>query len=168
MATVVAFPRTRTVYLGLGSNLGDRAAAIAAALRALSGRRILRDMCVSPIYETEAVAVDPQPAYLNAVVRGETNMPAAAVLANCLEIENLLGRVRPRDRPKAPRTIDIDLLLYGAEVIDTRALKVPHPALLERPFVLIPLADVALPGLVHPITGVALTIAAPSPAVHRR
>jgi 2-amino-4-hydroxy-6-hydroxymethyldihydropteridine diphosphokinase len=160
-------PTPDIVYLGLGANLGDRGRTIAAAVRALAERRILYALCVSPIYETKAVAPDPQPMYLNAVVRGETHMSAAEVLSSCLEIERALGRVRPSGRPKAARVIDIDLLLYGAEVIDTHALKVPHPALLERAFVLIPLADVALPGLTHPKTGVALTVAASSSGVRR-
>lgn len=152
------------VYLGLGSNLGDRVAAISAALRALSGR-ILHEMCASRFYETDAVTSDAQPKYVNAVVRGEALMSAADTMSACLEIEAALGRVRPSGRSKAPRTIDIDLLLYGGDVIDTPTLKVPHPALLQRAFVLIPLADVALPGLRHPITGAVLTSAEPSATV---
>ncbi len=154
-----------TVYLGLGSNLGDRAASIAAAVHALSERRILRHMCVSRVYETEPVAVDAQPLYLNAVVRGQTLLSAAALLGDCLTIESGLGRVRPPGQPKAPRVIDIDLLLYGAEIVETPRLTVPHPALLARAFVLIPLAEVAEPGLRHPITGETLTRAAPCATV---
>jgi len=150
------------VYLGLGSNLGDRRAEIVAAVRALERGRILRELLASPLYETDAVSDDWQPPYLNAVVRGLTRLTAGAVLNACLEIEEALGRVRPADRPKAPRLIDIDLLLYGDAVIDTVELSVPHRAMLERPFVLIPLADVAAPGLAHPITGTVLTLAAPT------
>src|SRR5450432_3777221 len=150
------------VYLGLGSNLGDRRAEIAAAVGDLERRRILRELLVSPLYETDAVSDDWQPPYLNAVVRGLTRLTARAVLSACLEIEMALGRVRPADRPKAPRLIDIDLLLYCDVVIDAVDLSVPHRAMLERPFVLIPLADVAAPGLAHPITGTVLTLAAPT------
>lgn len=154
-----------TVYLALGSNLGDRAALLDAAVSALAGRGILRDPLLSPVYETEAVSVEPQPPYLNAVVRGQTDLEPALLLGGCLEVEAELGRVRPANRAKAPRTMDIDLLLYGDRVIESVALEVPHPAMLGRPFVLIPLADVAAPGLVHPVTRRALTWAPPSAGV---
>ena len=120
----------------------------------------------SPLYETDAVTPDPQPPYLNAVARAVTALDAHALLALCLEIEATLGRLRPPGRTHAPRPIDIDLLLHGTAVIDDPpALLVPHPRLLERPFVRIPLADVAEPGLVHPVTGERLDRAAPSPSV---
>jgi 2-amino-4-hydroxy-6-hydroxymethyldihydropteridine diphosphokinase len=91
-----------------------------------------------------------------------------ALLALCLQVEAALGRVRPPGQMQAPRPIDIDLLLYGASVIvEPPALVVPHPRLLERPFVRIPLADVAEPGLVHPVTGEPLDRATPSPSVRR-
>jgi 2-amino-4-hydroxy-6-hydroxymethyldihydropteridine diphosphokinase len=140
-------------YLALGANLGDRAATIDAALARLESEA-LRVVARSPLYETEAVAPDPQPRYLNGAARVETTLSAAALLARCLDVEASLGRVRPPGRVHAPRTIDIDLLLYGAAVVsDPPALIVPHPRLLERAFVRVPLADVALAGLVHPITG---------------
>ena len=160
-----------TVYLGLGANLGDRAANIAAAVARLGATRLLRGAVLSPLYETDAVADQPQPPYLNAVVRGTTEAPAPTLLAGCLAIESELGRVRPAGTDKAPRIIDIDLLLYGQAVVDAVeagvAVRVPHPAMLQRPFVLIPLADVAEPGLVHPRTGQPLTAAAPSTGVRR-
>ena len=160
-----------TVYLGLGANLGDRAATIAAAGARLQQAGLLREVALSPLYETDAVADEPQPPYLNAVARGETDASAPALLAGCLAIEAQLGRVRPAGAPKAPRVIDLDLLLYGAAVIDGVeagvAVRVPHPAMLQRPFVLIPLADVAAPGLTHPQTGQTLTVAAPAPGVRR-
>ncbi|HEY4187625.1 MAG TPA: 2-amino-4-hydroxy-6-hydroxymethyldihydropteridine diphosphokinase, partial [Polyangia bacterium] len=108
---------------------------------------------------------DPQPPYLNAVVRGTTTCSPHALLTACLRIEADLGRVRPPGRTRAPRLIDIDLLLYDDASIHEPALIVPHPALLERPFVLIPLADVALPNLSHPITRARLTVATPSSTV---
>ena len=155
-----------TAYLALGANLGDRPAAIAQALDALDAAGV-RVAARSPLYETDPVTPDPQPLYLNAAARVETTLPARALLDRCLEVERDLGRVRPTDRPLAARTIDIDVLLYGDAVIDEPGLIVPHPRLLERPFVRIPLADVAAAGLVHPITGEALDRAAPSPSVRR-
>jgi len=154
-------------YLGLGANLGDRRASIARALDALDAAGV-RIAARSPLYETDAVAPDPQPPYLNAAARVETGLTARALLAACLEVERALGRLRPPGRPAAARTIDVDLLLYGDAVIDEPPdLVVPHPRLLERAFVRIPLADVALPGLVHPITREPLDRAAPSPSVRR-
>jgi 2-amino-4-hydroxy-6-hydroxymethyldihydropteridine diphosphokinase len=97
----------------------------------------------------------------------DTTLPAAELLARCLSIESALGRLRPPGGAKAARTVDIDLLLYGEAILSTPALTVPHPELLARPFVRIPLADVAAPGLRHPITGDALDRAAPSAAVRR-
>jgi 2-amino-4-hydroxy-6-hydroxymethyldihydropteridine diphosphokinase len=140
---------------------------IAAAVAELAARGVLRDAQVSPLYESAAVAEGHQPPYLNAVIRGDTRLSPDALLESCLDIEATLGRVRPLGQPKAPRTIDIDLLLYADKVIDTPTLKVPHPALLTRGFVLIPLADVAASRLVHPVTGVPLTAAGPSAAVKR-
>ena len=159
-------PQTSTVYLGLGSNLGDRRGSIAAAVSALAAGA-LGDAHLSGLYETDAVADEPQPPYLNAVIRGWTTLGPESLLARLLEIEAQLGRERPSGVRKAPRVIDIDLLLYADRVIDSPDLKVPHPALLTRAFVLIPLADVAAPGLVHPITAAPLTEAVPSRGVRR-
>ena len=153
------------MYLGLGSNLGARRAFLSAAIAALMAREGIAHARVSKLYETDAVSDEPQPLYLNAVVRGEALMPAAELIELCLAVEAGMGRVRRPAESKAPRPLDIDVLLYGDEIIDTPRLKVPHPAMLERPFVLIPLADVAEPGLVHPLTGAPLTEAAPSPQV---
>jgi 2-amino-4-hydroxy-6-hydroxymethyldihydropteridine diphosphokinase len=166
---------TTTVYLALGSNLGDREAQLNQAAAALGGAGVAI-AARSPIYETDAVADEPQPAYLNAVLRAETLLPARDLMALALRIERQLGRVRPPGRRKAARAIDIDLLLYGDAVIAQPAgsdpaaapeLSVPHPGLLERPFVRIPLADVAAPGLRHPVTGQPLDSAPGSPAVRR-
>jgi 2-amino-4-hydroxy-6-hydroxymethyldihydropteridine diphosphokinase len=148
---------TTTAYLALGANLGDRAQALDRARAALAARGVSIDAC-SPYYETAAVTPDPQPAYLNAVARVTTTLPPAALMATCLEVERALGRVRPAGQHQAARTIDIDLLLYGDAVIDEPPdLVVPHPRMLERPFVLVPLADVAAPGLRHPLTREPLT-----------
>jgi 2-amino-4-hydroxy-6-hydroxymethyldihydropteridine diphosphokinase len=112
-----------------------------------------------------AIADHPQPPYLNAVVRGRTTLGPFDLLAACLAIEASLGRIRPAGVARAARHIDIDILLYGAAVIETPSLRVPHPELLDRPFVRIPLAEVAAPGLVHPRTGDALDRAAPAPGI---
>lgn len=154
-------------YVALGSNLGDRRRSMDAALEAL-GRGGACVEARSAYYETDPVTPDPQPLYLNAAARLATELSAAALLALCLETERALGRDRPADRPMAPRTIDLDLLLYEDAIIDAPpALVVPHPRLLERPFVRIPLAEVATPGLVHPRTGERLDRAAPDPSVRR-
>jgi 2-amino-4-hydroxy-6-hydroxymethyldihydropteridine diphosphokinase len=141
-------------YLALGSNLGDRLAFLRAATAALALE--LRVVARSPVFESAAVADDPQPSYLNAVLRVETALAPGALLERCLAIEAALGRVRPPDRRFAPRTIDIDLLLYEDEILAEPGLVVPHPRLLERSFVRVPLAAVAVPGLRHPGTGVPL------------
>ncbi len=154
-------------YLAFGSNLGDRAAAIAGAMARLAAAGVgLRAR--SPLYETEAVTPQPQPPYLNAAARVETQLDPRALLAACLAVEADLGRVRPPGLVQAPRLIDVDLLLFDSQIIhEPPGLIVPHPRLLERPFVRIPLADVALPGLVHPVTGERLDRAAPAPGVRR-
>ena len=159
-------PENLTVYLALGANLGDRRRQIADAARQLDAAGVTI-LARSPLYETDAVSDDPQPAYLNAVLRARTARAPADLLSLCLEIEQAFGRVRPAGHAKAARTLDIDILLYGDRLLDTPVLTVPHPALLARPFVRVPLADVATPGLRHPITGEALDRVAPSPAVRR-
>jgi 2-amino-4-hydroxy-6-hydroxymethyldihydropteridine diphosphokinase len=156
-----------TAYVALGANLGDRRRQIDDAVARLDASDGVRVAARSAVYETDAVSDHPQPPYLNAVVRVETTLAPADLLARCLAIEAALGRVRPQGRAKAARTIDLDLLLHGDTILDTPALTLPHPALLARPFVRIPLADVATPGLRHPVTGHPLDRATPSPAVRR-
>jgi 2-amino-4-hydroxy-6-hydroxymethyldihydropteridine diphosphokinase len=151
------------VYLGLGSNLGDRYAEIERAVAALASYGRVEAM--SGLYETLPEGGAPQPQYLNVAVRMQTERPAREVLSACLDIERAQGRVRPAGQDKAPRLIDIDVLLYGDQVIDRPDLQVPHPRLLVRPFVRIPLADVAMPGLRHPVTGDALDRCSPDRAV---
>jgi 2-amino-4-hydroxy-6-hydroxymethyldihydropteridine diphosphokinase len=150
-------------YLALGSNLGDRAALIARALERLEDAGV-HVAARSPLYETEAVTPDPQPRFLNGAARVETTLQPDALLSLCLAVERELGRVRPPGRTQAPRTIDIDLLLHGDAVIDGPGLTVPHPRLLERAFVRLPLADVAEAGLRHPVTGERLDSPSPRPA----
>jgi len=131
---------SRTVYLSLGSNLGDRERNLEQAidLLAAAGLRITRR---SHIYETEPQDVRDQPWFLNLVVEAETDLFPKQLLAKLQQIEHQLGR--KRIKPKGPRTIDIDILLYGNAVIETDELVAPHPRLPERRFVLEPLAELA-------------------------
>ena len=143
----------RPVAIALGSNLGDRRAAIQFAIDRLS--RILTDLSFSDIIETDPEGPDgevqeDQPLYLNAVVSGTTTLDARALLAAILGIERDYGRERPF--PGAPRTLDLDLVLLGGEVIDEPGLQVPHPRFRDRFFVLGPLAEIA-PDLIDPVTG---------------
>jgi 2-amino-4-hydroxy-6-hydroxymethyldihydropteridine diphosphokinase len=133
---------TRT-YLSLGSNVGDREGNLRKAIGRLSVLRI------SPIYETEPVDHTDQPWFLNLVVEAETELSPHELLATTSRIEQELGRVH--DFPKGPRTIDIDILLFGDQIVNTPDLQIPHPRMAERRFVLAPLADLA-PDLQHPLT----------------
>jgi len=152
-----------TAYLALGSNLGDRRALLHAATAAIG--QVSGTLAQSSIYETVPEGNAPEPLYLNAVLRVETSLTARELLDSCLDIECVLGRVRPADGAKRSRVIDIDLLLFGDQIIDEPGLQVPHPALLARPFVRIPLADVATPGLCHPQTGERLDQGVPDAGV---
>jgi 2-amino-4-hydroxy-6-hydroxymethyldihydropteridine diphosphokinase len=132
-------------YVGLGANLGDREAAIRRAAELVGARRL------STIRETEPWGLADQPPFLNAAAELETDLPPRALLDRLLEVERALGRTR--DGPRwGPRTIDLDLLLYGDERIDEPGLAVPHPRLHERRFALEPLAELD-PGLVVPGRG---------------
>jgi 2-amino-4-hydroxy-6-hydroxymethyldihydropteridine diphosphokinase len=137
------------VFLGLGSNLGDREAEIAGALERL-GARGFRTTLRGSLWLTEPVGGPPQGMFLNAVVGGETELGPGALLEACFATEREMGRVRAERN--GPRTIDVDILLYGSVRLDTPGLVVPHPRLHERRFVLAPLAEIA-PGLVHPVLG---------------
>ena len=121
-------------YVGLGSNVGDRDGQIRQAAELIGARRL------STIVETEPWGYEDQPRFLNAVAEVETTLPARRFLDLLLDTERRLGRERVGPR-WGPRTIDLDLLLYGDEVIDEPGLQVPHPRLLERAFALEPLAE---------------------------
>jgi 2-amino-4-hydroxy-6-hydroxymethyldihydropteridine diphosphokinase len=138
-----------TVYLGLGSNLGDREGHLDRGLAALAARG-LRLLGVSSIYETEPVGGPAQGPYLNLVASAATALPAEALMQAALEAEAGAGRVRTVRN--APRTLDVDILFYGALGRQTAALTLPHPRLHERRFVLVPLAELA-PDLAHPALG---------------
>ena len=136
-----------TAYLGLGSNLGDRQANLDRALALLSQR--LKVDKVSSIYDSEPVGNIEQPRFLNLVCQVTTNIEPAGLLALAKGIEAKMGRVGGSG---APRTIDIDILFYGDQVIETPELVIPHPRLAKRAFVLAPLVEIA-PDLVHPVSG---------------
>ncbi|MBU1746458.1 MAG: 2-amino-4-hydroxy-6-hydroxymethyldihydropteridine diphosphokinase [Chloroflexi bacterium] len=136
----------RVYYVGLGSNLGNRAAALARAIARLDAHDRITVQRVSPVYETKAVADEPQPDYLNLVAAVETDLEPTQLLGVMQVIEDELGRVRPYRN--APRTIDLDLLVCATAVapgaiMATSELTLPHPRMLERQFVLQPLADLA-------------------------
>jgi 2-amino-4-hydroxy-6-hydroxymethyldihydropteridine diphosphokinase len=135
----------RRAYLSLGSNIGDRAQNLHAAIRDLS--RVGNIVAVSSFYETEPVEVVSQPWFLNCVVAIDTELTALDLLQAVLEIELEMGRRRTQD--KGPRNIDIDILLFGNDVVEEKGLKIPHPGLTVRRFVLEPLAEIA-PNVVHP------------------
>jgi 2-amino-4-hydroxy-6-hydroxymethyldihydropteridine diphosphokinase len=138
----------KIVYLSLGSNLGDRQANLRNAIARLAG--LGQVLAESSFYETEPVEFTQQPWFLNCVVALETEKMPKQLLGAILGIEQEMGRRRQTNKPKGPRTVDIDILLFGSSVIDTQNLTVPHPALHERRFVLEPLAEIA-PEVRHPV-----------------
>ena len=134
-----------TAYLSLGSNLGDRAANLRTALAQLdAGGRLV---AVSAVYETAPVDVTDQPWFLNCVAAIETGKTPEELLRLALHIEAAMGRVRMRD--KGPRNIDVDIVLFGKRVVNQPGLKIPHPSMHQRRFVLEPLAEIA-PEVRHP------------------
>ena len=141
----------QNAYVGLGSNLGNRAGYLLLAVRGMldAGLDVIR---LSNIYETDPVDHEEQPAFLNMVaeLRGSTLPAPDQMLARLLRIEYALGRTR--DVPKGPRTIDLDLLFFKDHQLDTEFLTLPHPRLPARRFVLVPLAEL-VPTLVHPVFG---------------
>ena len=142
-----------TLYLGMGSNLGDREGTLRRAGPLLAERGIPVSR-LSGLYETAPVGDTDQPWFLNAVAEAHTGLPPRLVLEALLGVERALGRDRsgPGFRPGGPRSLDLDLLLYGMKRVHEADLEVPHPRLHERRFVLVPLADLA-PDLVHPVLG---------------
>lgn len=145
----------QNAYVGLGSNLGDRAAYLLLAVRGMldAGLDVIR---LSSIYETEPLDHEDQPPFLNMVaeVRGSTLPAPDQMMARLLRIEYALGRTR--DVPKGPRTIDLDLLIFRDHLSDTEFLTLPHPRLPARRFVLVPLVEL-VPTLIHPVLGKPLT-----------
>ena len=138
-----------TAYVSLGSNLGDTAATLNQAIASISALPNCSVKKTSSLYKTEPLETLPGHApggdYINAVVEVETSLPAPTLLRHLQQIEQVAGRERPHIN--APRTLDLDLLLYGSGSIDSTNLTVPHPRMWRRAFVLVPLAEIA-PGLV--------------------
>ena len=129
----------RRAVIAMGSNLGDRLDYLQGGLDGLFDTPRLRFLAVSPLYQTAPVGGPEQPDYLNAVVIGETSMPAQALLERCHSLEDAFGRVR--GERWGPRTLDLDLIVYGDEVSDSPELTLPHPRAHERAFVLAPWHD---------------------------
>lgn len=138
---------SKTAYLGLGSNVGNREEHLRAAIERL--RAVVDVLRVSPVYETDPVEFTEQRRFLNLVVEAETELFPMQLLACTARVERELGRVRTI--ANGPRTIDIDILLYGTAVVRSGRLEIPHPRMAERRFVLAPLADLA-PELRHPVS----------------
>jgi 2-amino-4-hydroxy-6-hydroxymethyldihydropteridine diphosphokinase len=134
-------PGRNSAFLGLGGNIGDPAAAMAAALQALDGSADIAVRAVSSLYRTPPWGKTDQPDFLNAVAEIVTTLSPPDLLARCLEVERSLKRVR-RER-WGPRVIDIDILCYGDLTYSGEGLEIPHPRLAERAFVLVPLAEIA-------------------------
>ena len=139
-------------FVGIGSNLGDRRAMLEQAVSALAALEETRVVAVSALRETDPVGIVDQPRFLNGAVELETDLPAAELLRELLAIERRLGRARDGVPPGGPRTIDLDLLLYDGASIAEPGLRIPHPRLHERVFVLEPLVELD-PALEVPATG---------------
>ena len=140
--------RITRVAIALGSNVGDRAAHLSFAAAQLA--TFLNTLTVSRWYDTAPVGVGVQPRFLNGAAVGETSSSARALLDRLLALERERGRERPF--PGAPRTLDLDLVLFGDAVVSEAGLSVPHPRFRERRFVLEPLAEIA-PAMIDPVTG---------------
>jgi 2-amino-4-hydroxy-6-hydroxymethyldihydropteridine diphosphokinase len=139
-------------YVGIGSNLGDREGVIRAALDLLRDEEGVEVLAVSTLRETDPVGYLDQPRFLNGAAAVETSLTPRELLGRLLEIEGRLGRLRGEGPRFGPRTIDLDLLVYGDETVDEPGLQVPHPRLSERRFALEPLAELD-PGLEIPGSG---------------
>ena len=139
-----------TTYLCLGGNLGDRMAALTAALRLLDSTPGMRRTACSSVYETEPWAVADQPNFLNVVAAYETTLLPVDLLTACKAVEAEVGRVA--SYRWGPRLIDVDILLYGDQVVDLAEpdLQIPHPRMTQRAFVLVPLAEIAPDALAPP------------------
>lgn len=137
-----------TVYLALGSNLGDRAANLKTAIGLLAPQMTV--LAKSPVYETPPWGHTDQPAFLNQVVKVETHIQPLPLLKHLKRLEVAMGR-QP-SFPKGPRLIDLDILFYDDIILRDFEISIPHPGVHERAFVLVPLNDIA-PDLIHPVTG---------------
>lgn len=129
-------------YIAIGSNKGDRLGQMRAALDLLESGGVVKVLHLSPLYQNRAVGMGEAEDFFNGVAQVETSLEPEALLDRCLEVETQLGRERS-EAGWAPRTIDLDLLLYGGEALNCERLTLPHPRIAERDFVAIPLCDVA-------------------------
>ncbi|HAA75799.1 TPA: 2-amino-4-hydroxy-6-hydroxymethyldihydropteridine diphosphokinase [Candidatus Latescibacteria bacterium] len=136
-------------YVQLGANVGDPATTLQEAVARLDREPGIRVREASPVYRNPPMGPQDQPDYLNAVVALDVDLRPRALLDRCLDIEREFGRVR--DIRWGPRTLDLDIVLFGSEIVDEPGLTIPHPRMLERSFVLLPLADLHPEG-VHPLT----------------
>jgi len=146
-------------FVGLGANLGDAAATVREAMRALDVLPQTRLLRASRLYRSRAWGVETQPDFINAVAMLESRLPARTLLDELLAIERAHGRERAAEVRWGPRTLDLDLLLHGDSIIDEPGLRVPHPHLHERAFALLPLVEIA-PDAVIPGLGLARDIPA--------
>ncbi|MFD4931086.1 2-amino-4-hydroxy-6-hydroxymethyldihydropteridine diphosphokinase [Peribacillus butanolivorans] len=142
-------------YLSIGSNLGDRLVTIQSAFRLLDENSHIKLVACSSLYETDPVGYADQDCFLNAVFKVKTDLKPEELLRTCMQIEQELGR--KREVRWGPRTLDLDILLYNHENIETEILSVPHPRMQERAFVLVPLMevdpDIKLPQMYTPLSG---------------
>jgi 2-amino-4-hydroxy-6-hydroxymethyldihydropteridine diphosphokinase len=141
----------QTVYIGLGSNVGDKADNCRKGIAAIHETKGCSVEAESPLYETEPVYLESQDWFLNGAIKIRTDLEPEALFKRLKEIEHSMGR-RPGGARFGPRILDLDILLYEDRVLNEGMLQIPHPALQERRFVLEPLCDIA-PGLVHPVLG---------------
>ena len=141
-------PRWTVAYIGIGSNQGDRGAFCREAVDRIGTKSTVRIKKVSSLYETEPMEYLDQDWFYNAVIEIETSLSPLPLLRHCQKIENALGKKIAI--PKGPRTIDLDLLFYDQKVMSRPGLTLPHPAAAMRPFVLMPLSEIA-PDFVHPV-----------------
>src|SRR5438552_16366595 len=139
------------VYIALGSNLGNREEYLRAAVRGLSERQV--DITgTASVYSTAPRDVLDQPRFLNTAIEADTTLSPQELLAACLDIEKKNNRLRDAATDKGPRTLDIDIIFYGTEIVRTPDLTIPHPRFALRRFVLVPLAEIA-PNFVDPVSG---------------
>ncbi len=138
------------VCIGMGSNLGNAAENCRRAVAEIGAEKNIKSVRVSPLYRTEPVGEKDQPWFVNGAASFETSMLPRDLLNLVASIERRMGRVR--EKKWGPRVIDLDILLYGAEVVNEEGLVIPHPRMHERRFVLLPLADIC-PEVVHPVLG---------------
>lgn len=138
-------------YIGVGSNIGDRVGYVQQAHSLLNDTEGVRILESSSLYETEPIGYKEQEWFINAVLKAETSLSPEELLAQCLRIENQLGRVRhPESQKNGPRTLDLDILFYGTDVLSKENIEVPHPRMHKRACVLVPMLELD-ENFVHPV-----------------